>query len=60
MQSYKDVLTDLEVAAIVTYERNAWGNNTNDIVQPQAVAKERAAPIPPPTIVKQFKAGGKP
>ncbi|MCX7115645.1 MAG: cytochrome c oxidase subunit II [Gammaproteobacteria bacterium] len=60
MQSYKDVLSDLEIAAIVTYERNAWGNNTNDIVQPQDVAKERGAPIAPPTIVKQFKAGGRP
>ncbi len=37
MQAYKDQLTDREIAAIVTYERNAWGNNTGDIVQPEAV-----------------------
>jgi cytochrome c oxidase subunit 2 len=37
MQSYKDQLTDREIAAIVTYERNAWGNNTGDVVQPSDV-----------------------
>lgn len=34
-------LTDLEIAAIVTYERNAWDNNTGDIVQPTAVKAAR-------------------
>ena len=41
MQAYKNQLTDEDLAAIVTYERNAWGNNTNDIVQPEDVAKVR-------------------
>lgn len=37
MQAFKDQLDDIETAAIVTYERNAWGNNTGDAVQPKAV-----------------------
>lgn len=48
MQAYEDTLSDEEIAAIVTYERNAWGNNTNDIIQPAEVAALRAAPIAPP------------
>lgn len=28
------------MAAIVTYERNAWGNNTGDLVQPRDVADQ--------------------
>lgn len=34
-------LNDLEIAAIVTYERNAWGNDTGDLVQPAAVKAAR-------------------
>jgi cytochrome c oxidase subunit 2 len=34
-------LNDLEIAAIVTYERNAWDNNTGDIVQPADVKAAR-------------------
>ncbi len=34
-------LTDLEIAAIVTYERNAWDNNTGDVVQPAVVKAAR-------------------
>jgi cytochrome c oxidase subunit 2 len=37
MQGYKAQLTDLEIAALATYERNAWGNNTGSIVQPSEV-----------------------
>jgi cytochrome c oxidase subunit 2 len=33
MQSYAKQLTMSEIAAVVTYERNAWGNNTGDLVQ---------------------------
>ncbi len=35
------MLSDLEIAAIVTYERNAWGNATGDVVQPSAVKAAR-------------------
>jgi cytochrome c oxidase subunit II len=57
MQGYKGQLTDAEIAAIVTYERNAWGNNTDDIVQPKDVAKVRKGEKVEPKMVK--KAGGK-
>ncbi|WP_241969885.1 cytochrome c oxidase subunit II [Pseudidiomarina taiwanensis] len=33
MQSFKNMLSLREIAAVVTYERNAWGNNTGDMVQ---------------------------
>lgn len=34
-------LNDLEIAAIVTYQRNAWDNDTGDVVQPADVNAER-------------------
>ncbi len=58
MQPYRDQLTDEVIAAITTYERNAWGNNTNDEVQPADVAKVRDSEIKAPTMVKKAKAGG--
>lgn len=41
MQAFSKQLTDTEIAAIITYERNAWGNNTGDMVQPADIAKQR-------------------
>ena len=37
MAAFSGQLTKTEIAAVVTYERNAWGNNTGDIVQPAAI-----------------------
>jgi cytochrome c oxidase subunit 2 len=37
MQAFGSQLTDNDIAAIITYERNAWGNNTGDVVQPSDV-----------------------
>jgi cytochrome c oxidase subunit II len=37
MQAWDRQLTDLELAAVITYERNAWGNATGDVVQPMTV-----------------------
>lgn len=37
MQGYGKQLSLKEIAAVVTYERNAWGNNTGDTVQPADV-----------------------
>jgi cytochrome c oxidase subunit II len=34
-------MNDLEIASIVTYQRNAWGNDTGDVVQPATVAAAR-------------------
>ncbi len=42
MPAFGDQLTDAELAAVVTYERNAWGNNTGDMVQPGRVAELKA------------------
>ncbi|MDP3561796.1 MAG: cytochrome c oxidase subunit II [Legionellaceae bacterium] len=58
MQPYADQLTDTEIAAIVTYERNAWDNNTNDEVQPNDVAKVRQGNYKQPTMVHKAQAGG--
>ena len=33
MQSYAKQLSMSEIAAVITYERNAWGNNTGETVQ---------------------------
>ncbi|MBX3708286.1 MAG: cytochrome c oxidase subunit II [Gammaproteobacteria bacterium] len=34
MQAFKNQLTDVDLASVITYERNAFGNNTGTIVQP--------------------------
>ncbi|WP_256611428.1 cytochrome c oxidase subunit II [Vibrio ostreae] len=33
MQAFGNQLSDKELAAVITYQRNAWGNNTGDTVQ---------------------------
>ncbi|WP_133129862.1 cytochrome c oxidase subunit II [Legionella yabuuchiae] len=58
MQPYKAQFTDEEIAAIVTYERNAWGNNTDDIIQPAEVAKVRQGENIQPKMVKKAQVGG--
>lgn len=42
MQAFGGQLTEAEIAAIVTYERNAWGNDMGDKAQPQDVADFKA------------------
>ena len=37
MQSFKGQLNAAEIAAVVVYERNAWGNNMGDSIQPREV-----------------------
>lgn len=34
MQAFKNQLSDVELASVITYERNAFGNNTGTLVQP--------------------------
>jgi cytochrome c oxidase subunit 2 len=41
MQAFGPQLNDLELAAVITYERNAWGNDTGDMVQPADIAAAR-------------------
>ena len=41
MQAFKDQLSDQDIADVVTYERNAWGNNTGTLVKPEDVKAAR-------------------
>jgi len=41
MQAFGKQLSNSDIAAVVTYERNAFGNNTGDIVQPAAIKSAR-------------------
>ncbi len=41
MQAFGGQLSDVDIAAIITYERNAWGNNSGDVLQPAAVKAAR-------------------
>jgi len=41
MQSWAPQLSDRELAAVITYERNAWGNNTADVIQPKTIYAAR-------------------
>lgn len=41
MQGIGMQLSDLEVAAVISYERNNWGNKTGDTIQPAEVAALR-------------------
>ncbi len=41
MPSWKQ-LSDVEIAAVVTYERNSWGNHTGEAIQPSEVKAARA------------------
>jgi cytochrome c oxidase subunit 2 len=34
MQAFGEQLNEVDLAAIITYERNAWGNDLGDVVQP--------------------------
>ncbi|MEI9914509.1 MAG: cytochrome c [Methylovirgula sp.] len=42
MPGFGTQLSDADVAALVTYERNSFGNQTGDVVQPSAVKAARA------------------
>ena len=37
MQAWAPQLSDLEIAAVITYERNSWNNDTGDVIQPITV-----------------------
>ena len=38
MPAFRSTLSPVEIAAVITFERNAWGNETGDIVQPSEIA----------------------
>ncbi|PWV61694.1 cytochrome c oxidase subunit II [Plasticicumulans acidivorans] len=37
MSAYAGQLSDVEIAAVLTYIRNSWGNTLGDVVQPAAI-----------------------
>jgi len=39
MQAWGNLLSDSDIAAALTYTRNAFGNETGDVVQPQTIAR---------------------
>ncbi|PCI56574.1 MAG: cytochrome c oxidase subunit II [Methylophilaceae bacterium] len=41
MPAWKAVLNDVDIAAVIAYERNALGNSTGDSIQPSAVKAAR-------------------
>ena len=43
MQAFGSQLSDADIAAVVTYQRNAFGNETGDVVQPADIAAARQA-----------------
>ncbi|MCJ8170580.1 cytochrome c oxidase subunit II [Atopomonas sediminilitoris] len=43
MAAYGKQLSEVDIAAIITYERNAWGNALGDMLTPQDVVKYKQA-----------------
>jgi len=41
MRAFGKEMNDREIAAVLTYERNAWSNNTGDLVKPEQVEEAR-------------------
>ncbi|SDJ34057.1 cytochrome c oxidase subunit II [Billgrantia gudaonensis] len=39
MPAFSNTLNPVEIAAVITYERNAWGNDSGDTVQPSEIAE---------------------
>ena len=43
MAAFGKQLSEVDIAAVVTYERNAWGNNKGDMVTPKEVLELKQA-----------------
>ena len=41
MPAFAQQLPDLDLAAVITYERNSWNNHSGDLVQPTEIAARR-------------------
>lgn len=41
MAAFASQLSDVDLAAVITYERNAWGNDAGDLIQPSEVKAAR-------------------
>ena len=42
MPAWKDTLSDTDIAAVITYTRNAWSNHTGETIQPAEVKAARS------------------
>ena len=42
MVAWKSTLSDTDIAAVITYTRNSWGNHTGETIQPSEVKAERS------------------
>ena len=43
MAAFGSQLSEVDLAAVITYERNAWGNDTGDVIQPVDITNFKAA-----------------
>lgn len=43
MQAFGAQLSEVDLAAVITYQRNAWGNNTGDEIQPIEILNFKTA-----------------
>ena len=41
MAAFAPQLSDVDLAAVITYERNAWGNDSGDLAQPAVISGKR-------------------
>ena len=41
MQAFGAQLNDVDLAAVITFQRNAFGNDAGDMIQPSAIAEAR-------------------
>ncbi|MEM5325764.1 cytochrome c oxidase subunit II [Paraburkholderia sp. JHI2823] len=46
MPSWAPTLNDVEIASVITFERNSWGNHTGDVLQPRQVTDARNGKMP--------------
>ncbi|MFP6557046.1 cytochrome c oxidase subunit II [Paraburkholderia sp. B3] len=46
MPSWAPTLSDVEIASVITFERNSWGNHTGEVLQPRQVADARNGKMP--------------
>jgi len=46
MPSWAPTLSDVEIASVITFERNSWGNHTGDVLQPRQVTDARNGRMP--------------
>jgi cytochrome c oxidase subunit 2 len=42
MVAWKNTLSDTDIAAVITYTRNSWGNHTGEAIQPAEVKADRS------------------